>query len=818
MQQPPSTQWWTTFVMAMLGMIGGSLIAQSAEPDAEALRFFETKIRPLFVEHCYECHGADKQESDLRLDRTAGIVGGGASGPALVPGKPDQSLLFVAVDYRNEDLQMPPAGKLPDSAIADLRRWIELGAVLPEMNNTPQPRRGEIDLEQARQFWAFQPIRAPSLPEVQDTQWVRTPLDFFILAPLETNGLHPAAPADKRTLIRRVTLDLLGIPPTPEEVMAFLADDSPAAYARVVDRLLSSAQYGERWGRHWLDVVRYADSNGLDENIAHGNAWRYRDYVVSAWNADKPFDEFVVEQIAGDLLPTTDDEAVQHERLVATGFLALGPKVLAEGDEVKMEMDIIDEQLDTLGRALLGMTFGCARCHNHKFDPISTQDYYSLAGIFKSTRTMESLKRIARWNENSIASRAELAAKAQFDEQLAARKTAIQQVVDRANAELKAQLGAGAALPSDAEAKYPATVQAELKKLRDELGAFEKQAPQLSTAMGVAEGTPTTLRVHIRGSHLSLGDETQRGVPAVLAWDGQPAITDKQSGRLELAHWLVRPEQPLTARVLVNRVWRWHFGRGLVASTDNFGELGERPVNPPLLDWLAAYFIRSGWSMKELHRTILLSSTYQMSTAENPGAMRVDPDNLWQWRANVQRLDAESIRDSLLAVSGKLDYAMGGSLLHVGNREFLFDHTSKDGTKYDSLRRSIYLPVIRNHLFDAFSLFDYSDASVPTGDRVSSTIAPQALFLMNSELVEQAARGLAGKLDKFSADPIARVSHLYQLAYGREPIAAEIGRSLQFVEAVAAQQPADSSTAATQVGWEALCHVVLASSEFIYLR
>ncbi|HRX79338.1 MAG TPA: DUF1549 domain-containing protein [Pirellulaceae bacterium] len=787
------------------------LVGSADDEQPERLRFFETKIRPLLVEHCYECHGPDLQESDLRLDTTEGILLGGASGPAVVEGEPDQSLIMVALSYREDDLKMPPTGKLEDDEIADFRRWIEHGAAMPEVEGGVKPRRGAIDMEQARQFWSFQPPQNPSLPSVQKTSWPQTSVDHFVLALLESKQLTPAPAADKRTLIRRITFDLIGLPPTPVEVDAFLADTSPSALARVVDRLLNSTHYGERWGRHWLDVARYADSNGLDENVAHGNAWRYRDYVIASLNADKPFDEFVTEQLAGDLLKT-DDEATRHEHLIATGFLSLGPKVLAEGDEQKMEVDIIDEQIDTIGRAFMGLTLGCARCHDHKFDPIRTDDYYALAGVFKSTRTMESFKRIAKWNENSVATAEQRLEKEEAERKITEHKASIQQATEAANAELKSQLSDGEALPKDAESRYSQSAKAKLEKLRDELTALEEGLPELPTAMGVVDGEAVNTQVHIRGSHLSLGKEVARGVPEVIAFDGQPAIGEKESGRLQLAHWLVRPEHPLTSRVIANRIWRWHFGRGLVGSTDNFGNLGDRPVNQPLLDYLAVRLMENGWSLKELHREIVLSSTYQMSAANDDVAVAIDPENHLQWRANMRRIEAEAIRDSLLAVSGLLDTEMGGSMLHVGNREFVFNHTSKDETTYDTTRRSIYLPVIRNHLFDVFSLFDYSDASVPTGDRTTSTIAPQALFLMNSDLLARTSKAFAERLASEVPNEEARVARLYTLAFGRSPSNAETEQALEFVGAVAAE------TASTQRGWEALCHVMLVSSEFLHLQ
>ncbi|MBS0267282.1 MAG: DUF1549 domain-containing protein, partial [Planctomycetes bacterium] len=423
---------------------------------AAQIQFFEKSIRPVLVEQCQKCHGEKKQWGNLRLDQRDAFLRGGDAGPIVTPGKPDQSRLIAAIRHEDEDLKMPPNGKLSDRQIADFVRWVEMGAPFPASAAAAgKPSRDP-------QHWAFQPPREPAVPEVRDRQWPITPVDHFILQKLEHEHLVPAAPADKRTLVRRVTFDLTGLPPTPAEIEAFLADERPDAYSRLVERLLSSPAYGERWGRHWLDVARYADSNGLDENVAHGNAWRYRDYVVAAFNQDKPFDQFIAEQLAGDLLPAVD-EAQRSEQLIATGFLALGPKVLAEVDETKMQLDIVDEQIDTVGKALLGLTLGCARCHDHKFDPISTADYYGLAGIMKSTRTMEHYKKVAKWHENPLPSEAARAMQAEYDALLASRKQAVADFVARADEAVKKSLPADAPVPDKLETRYPAETQAELK-------------------------------------------------------------------------------------------------------------------------------------------------------------------------------------------------------------------------------------------------------------------------------------------------------------------------------------------------------------------
>jgi hypothetical protein len=709
-------------------------------------------------------------------------------------------------------------------------------------DNVPTQRAANLEAE--RRFWAFQPVANPPIPQVHNGAFqVQSPADNFILAKLAEKQLKPAAPADRRTLLRRATFDLTGLPPTPAEMDAFLADRSPEAFARVVDRLLASPRYGERWGRHWLDVARYADSNGLDENVAFGNAWRYRDYVVNAFNQDKPFDQFVIEQLAGDLLPPADQVAVKHERLTALGFLSLGPKLLAEPDKVKLEMDMIDEQIETLGRAFTGMTLGCARCHDHKFDPVPTDDYYSLVAIFKSTRTMDDLKTVARWHEPEVALAADLAAKASWEIRIAGLKGDVSNRVATANAALLAEQKTNA-LPKKPESFYPAGTAADLKKLRDELARLEKDAPELPSTMGVTESTNImkAFPVHLRGSHLTLGREVPRGVPRAMASSTPPTFDETHSGRLELARWLASAEHPLTARVMVNRIWRWHFGRGLVASTDNFGALGERPSHPELLDWLARRFIAEGWRVKAMHRLIMLSSVYQQagefSAVRAPDAAalplngretddvsrirEVDPENQFYSHFPLRRLEAEEIRDALLAVAGNLDLTMGGKTIPLKNREFVFNHTSKDATTYESVRRALYLPIIRNHLYDLFEQFDYPDPAVPTGSRNATVVAPQALLMMNSDLVEQCAEKLARQLLRaVGLSDEQRLEQAYLKAYGRPPTARERARSLNFLgqfERTELAGKANGNSDSRAQAWKTLCQTILAANEFIYLQ
>ena len=783
----------------------------AAAPTAEQVKFFETSVRPVLVEHCHKCHGEKKQWASLRLDSRDAVLRGGDSGPAVVPGKPAESLLIRAVKHDEDVSAMPEDGKLSDRQIADLVRWVEMGVPYPEPVKTAGRTRD-------KNHWAFQPPAAQPLPAVKNAAWLKSAVDAFVLARLEAASLSPAAAADKGTLIRRVTFDLTGLPPTPEEIEKFLAADEPDAFERLVDRLLASPAYGERWGRHWLDVARYADSNGLDENVAHGNAWRYRDYVVASFNRDKPFDRFIVEQLAGDLLPA-EGQQQRHEQLIATGFLAIGPKVLAEVDEAKMQMDIIDEQIETTGRALMGMTFGCARCHDHKFDPVDTADYYGLAGIFKSTRAMENYKKVAKWHENPLPSPEADAIKAEYDAKVKAQQQAIGALVAKADEQVRKEK-AGAALPDKLEPLYGEATKAELKKMRDELTTLEKNPPELPSAMGTTEDQVMDVAIHIRGNPLKLGDVVPRHTPPVMRGPSPPQFGSSGSGRLELAQWLADPQHPLTGRVIVNRAWRWHFGHGIVRSVDNFGLLSEPPTHPELLDWLARRLTDSGWSLKGLHRLLVNSSTYQQSSVPANATLAADPENRLFGRANVRRLEAEEFRDALLAVGGQLDRTFGGSLLTVKNRGYFFDHTSKDLTDYNSRRRTLYLPVVRNNVYDVLQLLDFPDPAIPSGDRSASTVAPQALLMLNSDLVMQSADELAARLVRESDSDEQRLARLYWLAYGRQATVAERSASVAFLADVEKSLAASEPDAARrrQQAWAALCQTVVAANEFIYVR
>lgn len=776
-------------IAALVSLLGNHRLVAAEKVD------FQTHVAPILAQHCVGCHYPGHSQGDISLATFADL----SANQYVIPGDPDGSYLLELVTSADGQPPLMPQEKPPLSAeeVATLRQWITQGADWPEGLVVREKSKADASL------WSLQPLQVTEGGSI----------DHFIEQKLTEHNLAPSEEADRHTLIRRATFDLLGLPPTPEEVESFVTDTDPQAYEKLIDRLLASPHYGERWGRHWLDVVRYADSNGLDENVAHGTAWRYRDYVIGAFNQDKPFDQFLIEQLAGDLLPA-ENQQQRHQQLIATGMLTMGPKVLAEADKDKLQMDIIDEQIDTVGKATMGLTLGCARCHDHKFDPITTDDYYALAGIFKSTQTMESLKTIAKWNENVVATAEQVAARDAHLEKVEAHKQTIAEQIAAETARLKE---AGTELTDKPETQFSPEVQAALKSAREELASLEQSTPELPTAMGVLEGAMTNVHVHLGGSHLSLGNEVGRGVPEVLRQVSHETIPSDQSGRLEMARWMTSPEHPLTARVMVNRIWRWHFGRGLVATTDNFGILGEVPTHPELLDWLAGHFIAEGWSVKQMHRLIMTSHTYRQASSDSPAGSEHDPDNRLWWRQSVKRLEAEAIRDAVLAVSGRLDTTMGGSHLHVANRAFLFDHTSKDDTSYALRKRSVYLPVIRNHLFDGFALFDYADASTPNGDRPTSTVATQALYALNSDLFLEGAEHLATRISH-EPETEAKLRLACHLAWGRVPTADEQTLFTRFLENFPQQEATEKTEQQADPALIALCQMILASNEFLYVR
>jgi hypothetical protein len=858
-----------------------------AAPDPAGIEFFEKKIRPIFVEHCYECHSADakKVKGGLLLDTRDGTLKGGDNGPALVPGNPDKSLMIKAVRYTDEDLQMPPKKKkLPPEKIADLEAWVKMGA--------PDPRTGSLTsfAPTAKDHWAFKPVRQPEPPRVKNISRVKTPVDSFILAQLEAARIAPNPIADKRTLIRRASFDLIGLPPTPKEVDDFLADKSTEAWAKVVDRLLESPHYGERWGRYWLDVARYADTKGyvFEEERRYPYSYTYRDYVIQAFNSDLPYDQFIIQQLAADLLPLGDDK----RPLAALGYLTLGRRFLNN------QADIIDDRIDVVSRGMMGLTVVCARCHDHKFDPIPTKDYYSLYGVFASCNEPaekpllgraampreypayleERKKREAELKEFRETKRKEILAKlrsevgdyllAAHDADKAGAKGEIESLarerkLDPATARrwrdylknrkndpiFTAWFGLGSLSKTNFAAEAQGTIQklidaktihpqvaaafsgtntpaglkqaseiynnlfaaaaekekesdyADLRKILvaddspiangsidygrlydvptaqksralqrkvDELDATHPGAPPRAMAL-VDNMTPVTPHVFKRGNPGNPGDEVPRQFLEVLAGPNRKPF-QKGSGRLEMAQAIASTNNPLTARVLVNRVWLHHFGTPLVGTPSDFGVRSDPPTHPELLDYLAGRFMAEGWSIKKLHRWIMLSSTYQQTSNLNPQSAKADPANQRYWRMNRRRLDFESMRDTFLAAAGKLDPTIGGRPAELTAEPF-------------PTRRTIYGFVERQNLPGVFRTFDFASPDTTSPQRFSTTVPQQALFLLNSPFVVQQAKQLVARPDvKSLSSDEERIERLYQIIFQRKPDPDEIQLGKTFLE------------------------------------
>ncbi len=779
--------------------------------------FFEAKIRPVLVKNCYSCHSpqAKEVEGGLLLDNRANFSKGGVDGPVIIPGNPDKSLLIQALRYGNKDLAMPPqdgGGKLPDGVIRDFETWVKMGA--------PDPRDGGAvtvakswDTSEAKKWWAFQPLKRLEAPEVMDGDWARTPIDRFVSAALQAKSIKPVGDADKQTLIRRIYFDLIGLPPTPAEVDAFVKDDSPQAFEKIVDDLLARPQYGEHWGRHWLDVARYAESTGKDFNVTFPNAWRYRDYVISSFNEDKPYNQFVREQLAGDQLRAADPKR-QAELLVATGFLAIGPKGLDEMQPRQFALDLADEQVDATSQAFLGLTVSCARCHDHKFDPIMQRDYYAMAGIFLSTRTDYGTLEGPKNNDSSELIELPRGANeptVQKDLTPEERDKLKQQLADVTNQyeELLASRGAGAgarraarqggarqgaAQPGGAQqgqvAQNAVALAVQIRaalgrkaQLENELNMYDEQGRPKAFCMGVQDRPPSVGPVEpmrpvqtgpkgnplkrqssgfetiadsplfFRGEMSDPRDRVPRGFPAFLVNSRTAAIAQNESGRRELAEWIISPRNPLTARVMANRIWYWLFGQGIVASVDNFGTMGESPADQELLDYLANRLIENGWSVKKTIREIVLSRTYQLASTYDETNFGVDPQNSLTWRHSKRRLNAECIRDAMLASSGQLNLQppLGSTVAVAG------DGSIGNGPAYDRINeetfasatgvyRSVYLPVARDEIPDSLAVFDYPDSTVVHGEREVTNVPSQALYLLNSDFVRGQARQLAQRV------------------------------------------------------------------------
>jgi hypothetical protein len=925
---------------------------------ADDAAFFEKTIRPLLTERCVECHGSQtKIKGGLRLDSREGWATGGDSGPAIIPGQPDQSLLIKAIRYHDRDLQMPESRKLPDQEISALEHWVRIGAPDPRTGGAFVKKQTGLSLQEGRKFWSYRPVTPAPVPAVKNAAWPWTEIDQFLLAKAEANaiGIVPATDASLIPLVRRLYVNLTGLPPSPPQIDAFVRSaslDRRSAIARLTAELLASRRFGEHWGRHWLDVARFAESSGGGRTLLFKDAWRYRDYVIESVNADVPFPQFVREQIAGDLLPTSSAKEQRHN-LTATAFLALGPTNYEEQEKQQLRFDIIDEQIETMGRAFLGQTLGCARCHDHKFDPVPQRDYYALAGILASTRTLLNYTdNVARWIDTPLpfdgseetafrdqeariaclendlkAAQAELAA---ISKDSAVETTTPGQpipagklpgiVIDDADAKLVGEWtqsttvpsyigsgyahdgntgkgektvtftpmlpemgryevrlayvhsenrannarvtilhadgeetvlvdqtepppldghfislgtyrfekdGAGFVLVSNAgttgfvtvdalqflpeqlaAASEPAgnpsrqAVSSRVKRLETELKQARKSGPVRPVAMAVADDpAPCDAQIRIRGVEKQRGDAVPRGFLQVATLGQAPSIPADRSGRLELANWIASPENPLTARVFVNRTWAWLFGTGIVRTVDNLGTTGEQPSHPELLDYLTARFVAEGWSWKRLISEIVTSRAWQLAS---DGSAEAEDHFL---AAKRRRLDAEQIRDTMLAASGRLDLSyLGPNIAGAGgiDANSTTAQNIEYGYVYADLRRSVYTPAFRNNRLELFAVFDFADINAPSGQRNASTIAPQALYLLNHPFAQEQARSAAELTQRLPEQE--RLTSAFRRTLGRDPSPQEQAACSRFLGA----RPSAED-------WAQLQQTLFASADFRYL-
>ena len=781
--------------------LGATLVAEEKLPPGHGAG----GVLTLLETHCVSCHGGEKTKAGLDLVTRDALMRGGESGAAIVPGQPPASLLYKMVAHLEEPGMPHKEDKLSDTAIRQISEWIAAGAPYARaLSTTPASKSTAAAKEFAitsadRAHWSFQPVHRREPPAVKNAAAVRTPIDHFILAPLEAKGLVLSPPAAKETLIRRVTLDLIGLPPTPADIDAFGRDAAPDAYERLVERLLASPHYGERWGRHWLDLARFAESDGFEHDAVRPHAWRYRDYVVRAFNADKPYDRFVREQIAGDELFPAEPDA-----LIATAFNLLGPDMVDSADQVQRRRNTLNDMTDTASLAFLGLTMGCARCHDHKFEPIAQRDYYSLQAFFAPAKSRNDFP-VPTPTERA----AHEAAMARYNEQTADLQAQIATLVEPAQAAVfarKLKTLSSEAQAAHAVAKEQRTTEQEnlvletahlvavsakeitgaLKKserdahakLQEQLKPFPKPKP-LPASLALQNGPPAKTHLLYRGDYNQPGAEVAPAFPEVL---GAPPAASSQ--RTALADWIASPENPLTARVMVNRVWRHHFGRGLVATPSDFGTRGQKSSHPALLDWLASEFVARGWSVKHLHRVMLLSATYRQSTAAAPATLARDPENKLYSRMNRLRLEGEVIRDGLLAISGQLNPQVGGPgvfppiprELYAGAKGWTVSADPRDHA-----RRSLYIFARRNLRFPFLEVFDAPDNNLSCSARERSTTAPQSLTLLNADEVLAAAARTAERVEREAESPEARLTLAYRLIIGRGPTGQERRLSQDFL-------------------------------------
>lgn len=772
--------------------------AVESNPTAAQLDFYEKKVRPILVDSCYSCHSADtKPAGGLRVDDLNGLLTGGNTGPAVVPGNPEKSLLLRRVRHEDPKRKMPKEGDALTSAqIADLELWIKEGAAWPALRLPASlTKTPEHYAKLKATHWAWQPLTNPPVPVVKKSSWPKSDVDRFVLARLEKEKLRPAGEADPGTLLRRVTFDLTGLPPTPEEIAAFQKDKSPEAFTRVVDRLLASRAFAERWGRHWLDVARYAESTGPSRNIPYPHAWKYRDYVIDAVDRDIPFNRFVQDQIAGDLLPA--EGVKERDRLLtATGFLALGVKDVNQRFKVRFIMDNADEQIDTVTRSVLGLTVSCARCHDHKFDPIPTADYYALAGIFTSTEDRAGVRNLmgggglAYYAPKMLVTLASAGEMASVPKEKVAKLEADVAEAKKAWDEIRGT-PAGLALDEQGRPKQR-PFRLKYEKLQAELNSLTDPAERGYAVHGAWDSTNITdTAIRLRGQAEKLGPVVPRGFLTTFAVPDAPAINTNQSGRLELAQWLTSPKNPLTPRVIVNRAWHHLFGQGLVTTVDNFGINGDQPSHPELLDHLASQFIRDGWSLKKLVRELVLSRAYQLDSGAVGNQLERDPANRLVWRHSPRRLEAEEVRDAILASAGTLQKAppAGSAAAKLKMIEMRDNGPEADAIHEEAdraLYRSLYLPLLRGVTPKSLAAFDPVEQNLVTGRRDATTVPTQALYLLNSTFVRKQSLALGLRLlNEGLETDAARIRQAYLLILGRAPAADEVTRAESFLRSYA---------------------------------
>jgi hypothetical protein len=843
---------------------GENVVAQAKKISPEQVEFFESKIRPVLVRECYSCHSEQtgQNKGGLRLDNKTLMELGGDSGPAIVAGDLESSLLINAINHY--DLQMPPEKKLPSSVIADFETWVEMGAPDPRVTRkeTVQSTVTKEDIVRGRKFWSFVPPKRPEIPTTEKMDWVRSSIDHFVLEKLGEQQLEPAKDADSYALLRRLTFDLTGLPPTPAEIESFSEQwsvDPDSAIAAATDRLLASPQYGEHWGRHWLDLARYAESTGREVNATFPNAWRYRDYVIDSFNADKPYNQFVQEQIAGDLLPAKDDKQwVEH--LIATGFLAIGPKALTERNGRQFNLDLIDEQIDVSTRVVLGISVACARCHDHKFDPIPQKDYYALAGIFESTSTHYGTFATQQNRRSSNFLILPISDPNPSDRALtAAQIDSLKKQIEDSKSELRElQRKIREARRSNQNSRNSQTdflnitrLTARISRLETVLYSVDEKGNPISFCMGVQDKEQVgDTRLLVRGEFDQPAEPVERGFVQVLSQ--RPArIPANRSGRLELARWMTDKKNPLTARVMVNRVWLHLFGEGLVRTPENFGATGMRPTHPELLDYLAIEFVRNNWSVKSLIRQIVSSRTYRMSSRFNDQHFALDPENFYLWRMNPRQLNAESIRDAMLAVSGDIDLERPlGSLVAKAGESVVRDGRIpapqlEDVTEpVDSMTmsplvrrradfqnafrvfdvdqpadfRSIYLPIVRDNVPHALEVFDFAEPGLVIGQRETSNTPTQGLYLLNNDFVIQQSMRLAERVALFGDTTEQQLDWVFRLAYARPATDQEINMAYDFYQNFDPPRTKRNRSQSTQVRkLAAVAQAVMAAAEFRYL-